>query len=297
MRIFILLVFALIQAVGVQQSHAYTDYVATTAHINSSEFGPTVELLSQGILHRWVVDTGTAPTMSVELPSASLQTRQPCRKRTLALAFSREKPTLVKCEVIDDFAGFRDAGMAGLLSPQQLFLGGTTIIDFPGGKLVGLRQVGNDAHLRQVLRDKFPSLEFSRVQRVGAPWGMVLVSVKINGGVTRLIDIDSGSPITRLHNDLAPDSHSASIASRVSGVDGVPVTFDRHAKVTFTIGEVTLKHDAVALVDNTKSAVGLEWFGAIGMDMLKGCVLVIPPPSSGIIYLSCQTDVKSEAHH
>lgn len=163
--------------------------------------------------------------------------------------------TTAKWRLVETVPSERERGIGGTLSPQRAVAAGAVAIDFPSKKLLGLDGKAN-AWLRW-LDERSPKGQVEALPRV-APFGKGLhVKSKVGDGKEVTTSLASGQANTR----YAASLFDASLLAGGQQVKGLHV---RVGESEFGPMDVQVQPEAT------------EVQGWLGMDVLRGLVLMVP---------------------
>lgn len=263
--------------------------LATTG--DAKGFGYVVEVRLNGRPAHLVVDTGSAPTILMHWFATHRGTkRDPCaRDLDIQLGEAGVRRT---CFTAMSIPEFESAGLAGLLSPQDLLPLGWVVVDFSRSRLTGFESV-SAFQSDDVLKEHFPGRKFQKIERLGQGIGAVLLRASYGSRPPTIVDVDSGTPFTKFS--------AGYLGARTgAGESLVNVTGPTHT-VRSSNGIETLNLDSLSLGDvevksndQESDVVGIALSGSLGIDALRHCALAFPPRAVRAVYLSCDVPVGFE---
>jgi hypothetical protein len=224
---------------------------------------------------KWILDTGTYPT-------ALLQEKAAPQKAILSIANQHYR--ISPLQALNAGEGIFAAEIGGLISPQAISQKHFVVMDLDADCFVGV--AASPRHILQTLDLLYPSVRFEAVPWIGSRDGVIFVEGSYEGGAPVTVDIDTGSRSSFFDAGyLGPvESREAGSSRNAGGIRrSVRLTLGGEVRIAgrFPLRlPVSIRED-----DAARQAQGIAWRGAVGMNYLKGLILVIPPMGSPAIYI------------
>ena len=177
------------------------------------------------------------------------------------------------------FAGW---GVGGFLSPQHLHPTAHVVIDLDADRLIMLD--GPDAAVEAWLRARRPDLMFLGLER-GADEATPVVSASIEPFAPVATMLNTGGRGTEFAIAAVPDLVGTVQGDTGKGVGGGPVVGTVVEDRILRVGDVRLPVQRLLIRDEIDTMLGL-----VGMDVLRGTILVVAADRSRPVRWQVPTD-------
>lgn len=246
-------------------------------------FGAVVRIHADGLPVNLLVDTGSAPTLMMSLPSKRRGLCQQGSTLQLAPSYSVRIP----CSVIPAIPEFDEAHLTGMLSPQQLSVDALVVIDFVAGSLSGYAAVSDTGDL---IKTMFADRTVTKLERVGSTLGAMMMKGALGTYPETIIDLDTGRPYTNFARGYLVGATFSGSAPTYSLSGKVSLNPEIDQPLPLRLGSLRIASVRVRAKDESGNAGGISYHGSIGRDLLKNCAIAIPPASisTRYFYLACQ---------
>jgi hypothetical protein len=241
---------------------------------------PMIAAAMGGRKRRLILDTGSeVHLMTEELADELGLTKEPGEEGTdhsgatmaswavgeVPLSIGDAQLVLHDVVAIDAPPAFRDRGIDGILSPQNLHPTAYAVIDLAGESLSLLD--GTDVEVTDYLRDRFPTMQLLELARDGA-FPSVVVEGAIDGFDAMPTMLNTGGKATEFSAAAVPGLVAADSERLGGGVGGGDYAGAFVGPRTLVVGGRQVDVPALAVRQTMHDPQGL-----VGMDVLRGTIL------------------------
>lgn len=250
-------------------------------------FGPVIDVRVHGRSESFVLDTGSSPSLVVSAAAPRLRgsVGGPICRQPLQIRLGTQGPTAVPCEVIPTIPEFAAAGLAGMLSPQQLAPHDLVVLDFPSGRMFALRASSTPF---DDFRNLFPERTGIRLERVGESIGAMLVRGAWGDRAEVLVDIDTGRPYTQFSRRYVEGAPTDGSSATLSATGERALHQQSLQALPLRVGPAVLASVRIRTRDDAGVAAGIVYEGSLGRDVLQACAIGLPPREERQVYLACR---------